>query len=146
MARVLLGCYRTGDANDPDVYSGAVIAVLSDYPLEIIKRVVDPRHGLPSTSKWLPTIAELKDALEAEMAPIRREEDRQEREREYRASLPPPVDRTKRPTYEELKAKCAEAGLVIGKPRPRILETEIAKFRADNGISAEQWDAIPNAK
>src|SRR6185312_3504497 len=63
LARVLLGCYRTGEANDPEIYSGAVIAVLSDYPLEIVKRVVDPRHGLPSKSKWLPTVAEIKEAL-----------------------------------------------------------------------------------
>lgn len=51
-----------------------------------------------------------------------------------------------RPTYEELKAKCAEAGLEIGPKKPRMLATEIAKFRAENGISDADWNAIPNAK
>jgi hypothetical protein len=116
LARVLLGCYRTGEAGDAEIYSGAVIAVLSDYSIEIIKKVVDPRSGIPSVCSWLPTIAEIKKALENEMAPIRREEDRQERERMYRAQLEPIVERAQRPTYAELQARCARDGLFIGKP------------------------------
>jgi hypothetical protein len=117
MAKLLLGCYRTGDANDPEVYSDAVIAVLSDYPLEIIKRVVDPRSGIPSVCSWLPTIAEIKKALEAEMAPIRREEDRREREQLYRLQQEPEPDRTHRPTYDELKAKYGDWSKELGPPK-----------------------------
>ena len=63
-AKLLLGCYRTGDATDPEVYAGAVIAVLADYPDDVIERVVDPRNGIPSRMNWLPTVAEIKSACE----------------------------------------------------------------------------------
>lgn len=62
--KLLLGCFRTGDATDPEVYAGAVIAVLADYPDDVIERVVDPRSGIPSRMNWLPTIAEIKTACE----------------------------------------------------------------------------------
>ena len=63
-AKLLLGCFRTGDATDPEVYTGAVIVVLADYPDDVIEQVVDPRNGLPSRMNWLPTIAEIKSACE----------------------------------------------------------------------------------
>jgi hypothetical protein len=73
-AKILLGCYRTGDANDPAIYSGAIIAVLSDYPVDVVASCVDPRTGLPSQSKWLPTVAEIKDFCEVAMGPRRMQE------------------------------------------------------------------------
>jgi hypothetical protein len=36
-----------------------VVAVLANYPVEIIHAVCDPVKGLPSQTKWLPTIAEV---------------------------------------------------------------------------------------
>jgi hypothetical protein len=63
-AKLLLGCFRTGDATDPEVYTTAVVAVLADYPDDVIERVIDPRTGLPSRLNWLPTIAEIKSACE----------------------------------------------------------------------------------
>lgn len=48
-----------GDANDPEVYISAVVAVLAKYPVEIMSAVCDPSTGLPSTLKWLPTVAEV---------------------------------------------------------------------------------------
>lgn len=77
LAKSLLGCFRTGDANDPEIYTAAAIAVLSDYPLDVVRRVVDPRTGLPSKCKWLPMIAEIKDACEEQMEPRRRMQVRQ---------------------------------------------------------------------
>lgn len=73
LAKNLLGYFRTGEASDPDVYTAGIIAVLSDYPIAIIRQVVDPRTGLPSKFKWLPAIAEVKEACETEMEPIRRQ-------------------------------------------------------------------------
>jgi hypothetical protein len=63
-AKLLLGCYRTGEANDPAIFGAAVAAVLSDYSPEVINYVCDPRTGLPSSSKWMPTAAEVKAACE----------------------------------------------------------------------------------
>ena len=76
--RALLGCYRKGDAEDPEVYTTAVAAVLARYPEDVVKRVTDPRGGLPGTSQWLPTVHEVRAACETEMAPMRAAERRKE--------------------------------------------------------------------
>ena len=78
-ARILLGCYRRGEAEDPETYTGAVIVLLSSYPETVVLRVTDPRTGLPGKVKFLPTISEVKDACEAEMGPIRRAIERDNR-------------------------------------------------------------------
>lgn len=67
----MFGCYRRGDANDPDTYVAAVAAVLSRYDAETIKNVTDPFGGIPSRKTengWsgLPDVADVKEACEAE--------------------------------------------------------------------------------
>ena len=64
--RLMFGCYRKGDANDPDTYTAAVAAVLAEYPAEVIKAVTDPRTGLPRKVSWLPTVKEISDACDAQ--------------------------------------------------------------------------------
>jgi hypothetical protein len=61
---LLFGCYRKGDANDPEIYTAAIAATLADYPAEVVEYVTDPRTGLPSKLKWLPTVAEVREACE----------------------------------------------------------------------------------
>ena len=139
-AKILLGCYRTGDANDPAIYSGAVIAVLSDYPIDVVAACVDPRTGLPAQSKWLPTVAEIKDFCEARMRPRRLEmQARRQIEERDRLAIP---DGRPRKTYEEIQADLAKAGIFIGGAR-EIVDPQ--KVRETYGLSQEQWDAIPNA-
>jgi hypothetical protein len=58
----MFGCYRKGDANDPDIYCAAVAAVLSRYSPAVVVYVTDPRTGLPGVVKWLPAVAEVKEA------------------------------------------------------------------------------------
>jgi hypothetical protein len=87
-ARLLLGCYRKGDANDPETYVAAITATLSRYPEDVICSVTHPASGLPIQKDFLPTVAEVYRACETEMAPRRaaaaRERDmvRQKEERE----------------------------------------------------------------
>lgn len=80
-AALLLGCYRTGDANDPEVYAAAIVAVLSDYSPEVMTEVCDPRTGLPSRLSWLPTVAEVKTACNEA-------HERRERMKEYAKIAP----------------------------------------------------------
>jgi hypothetical protein len=61
-AAILFGCYRRGDANDPETYSAAVTAVLTRYPQHVVEYVTDPRTGIPSDAQWLPSVAEVKQA------------------------------------------------------------------------------------
>jgi len=81
LATSLFGCYRASEANDPETFIAAVAATLATYPEPIARQVCD-RSGLPSQSKWLPSIAELREACDRAMAPIRAAE-RREREREH---------------------------------------------------------------
>jgi hypothetical protein len=70
-AEMLFGCYRRGDANDPDRYVSAIAAVLTLYDFEIMRDVTDPRTGIQTTEKFaafMPNAGELKiycDALDA---------------------------------------------------------------------------------
>lgn len=105
-AKTLLGCYRNGDASDPDIYVRAVTSVLAEYPSEVIRDVCDPRFGLPAKSKWLPTVSEVKEACEDAMAPVdRRNRELKEAEERKRALAKPTF---KRPTLAELKEKYGE--------------------------------------
>lgn len=139
-AKVLLGCYRNGDANDPDIYVRAVAAVLGEYPSEVIKDVCDPRFGLPAKSKWLPTVSEVKQACEDAMVPIDRRQREQEAIEQRKRALAAPV--LPRPTYEELKEKYGPNwGLSCdddGSPAPRSLD-DMCK---EAGISREDFEAI----
>jgi hypothetical protein len=65
-AKLLFGCYRKNEANDPEIFTAAVAGVLADYPREVIEYVTDPRTGLARKSKWMPSVAEIADACEYE--------------------------------------------------------------------------------
>lgn len=45
-------------------------AMLARYPARVVDRIMDPFNGLPATSKFLPTISEVREACEREMAVI----------------------------------------------------------------------------
>ena len=81
-AAVLMGCYRQGDCADPEVFATGAVAVLSHYPVEIVRKVTDPHSGLPGRLKWLPTIYEIREACEIENAAARRREEADARVKE----------------------------------------------------------------
>lgn len=60
----MFGCYRKADANDPEIYTAAVAATLAEFADDVAEYVTDPRTGLPAKLKWLPTIAEVREACE----------------------------------------------------------------------------------
>jgi hypothetical protein len=70
-AKLLFGCYRRGDANDPDTYVAAVAAVLSRFDPDLVREVTDPNTGIQTTEKYMsfmPNAGELKvycDAIDA---------------------------------------------------------------------------------
>jgi hypothetical protein len=60
---MLFGCYRRGDANDPDTYVAAIAAVLSRYDADLIREVTDPNTGISTSEKFMtfmPNAGELK--------------------------------------------------------------------------------------
>jgi len=60
----LIGYYPTIAASNPEIYLTGLVQVFCDYPEHLIAEAVDPRHGLPSTCDYLPTIAKVKAFLE----------------------------------------------------------------------------------
>lgn len=103
-AKLLLGCYRTGDANDPETYVAAITAVLARYPEEVITGVTHPVTGLPSKKGWLPTVKEVTDACNEIMEPIRQHEARLKRIKDQFEARERDAKR-ERPTLESLKEK-----------------------------------------
>ena len=105
---MIVGCYRKGEAEDAEIYLGALAAILAAYPEAIVARVADPRVGIAGRSQWLPTIAEVRHACEVEMAPIYAE-----MRRGARAPVEAPEDRSDRPSIKDIMAKYPD--LEIGK-------------------------------
>jgi hypothetical protein len=104
---LLLGCYRTGEANDPDTYVAAISATLARYSEQIITDVTHPVGGLPSKKSWLPTVKEVFDACE-ELADWDRRKNtyaRQVREQMDEIAAQDKLQSQERPTLEEMKAK-----------------------------------------
>lgn len=91
-AGTMFGCFRKGDANDPEIYVAAIAAVLSEYPESVIDFVTDPRTGLPRTCKFLPQVSEVSDACNAQMAPILAAEARRKRVAQQIAGRATPAD------------------------------------------------------
>jgi hypothetical protein len=118
-ASLLIGCYRAGDAANPEIYAAALIAVLCEYPEEVVAWVTDPRTGLPGRCQWLPTIFEVRSACEAEMwrthQAQRRRDERKKADR-ILAERGDPRDR--RPTFEQLADRYPG---IIGQSKPRGL-------------------------
>jgi len=72
-ARILFGCYRKGDANDPETYTAAITAILAEYEPEVIQRVTDPRTGIPRQLKFMPNPAEVAEACDKSRVTIEAE-------------------------------------------------------------------------
>lgn len=66
MARTMIGVYPRADVIDATAYTTAIAGMLAMYPPHVSRRIADPLNGLPSRLKFLPRIAEVKDALEEE--------------------------------------------------------------------------------
>jgi hypothetical protein len=60
----MFGCFRKGEANDPDVYVAAITATLARYSEEIITAVTHPTKGLPIEMDWLPSVRQVYQACE----------------------------------------------------------------------------------
>jgi hypothetical protein len=106
-ARLLMGFFPNGAASDPKIFEAGLCQLLSVYPLWALKQACDVHHGLPSAHRFLPSLAEIREYLEALLAADRRH--RELIERWTKPALPAPApDRGARPTYEALKSKHEE--------------------------------------
>jgi hypothetical protein len=63
---MMLACYRRDDAIEPEMYSAAVAATLTDFSRDVVDFITDPRTGIASQLKFLPSVAEVREACELE--------------------------------------------------------------------------------
>jgi hypothetical protein len=150
-----MGFYRVADAHNPRVYLAGVVAALSDYPVEIICQVVDPRNGIPSKIKWLPTIAEIKEACESRYAPHRYAADWDKRAAEKIAArdtlaIPdyrPKTTPNKQYTYAEFMEMTGGKGRPIGRfeQKAEFEKTETAPEPQPLDTLPEATDALVSA-
>lgn len=148
----MLGCFRRDDALDPETFSAAVAATLAEFPESVVRHVTNPVRGLPGKLKWLPSVAEVREACEAEMAPIRREQERRARydatQRLIAAPRPEQQPREHRASREELQAKCGgdSWGIDRGKAEAKRRFLTSAELRASIGMTEDAWNALPDAR
>lgn len=64
MVNLFFGSFRKADADDPETFTAGCLRLFTAYPPEAVRYVVDPVTGLPGRSQWLPTMKEIRDALE----------------------------------------------------------------------------------
>ncbi len=145
-AHRLLGCYRTGDAHDPEMYITAVVAVLVTFPVSVMRDVTNPVSGLPSKRNGLPTIKEVREACDEGLRCLTREDrwNAQARQQiEERETLAIEHHRPRK-TYEQIVEECRAVGIMIG-PKGTKGAVDVAEIKKRHGITAEQWAAIPDA-
>lgn len=117
-ARLLLGCYRTGDANDPETYVAAITAILARYPEAVITEVTHPATGLPKKKSWLPTVKEVADACDDAVEFSVQHEARLKRIREQMEARAR-EDRGEKPTLAQLRERFGENWGLGGDDRPK---------------------------
>lgn len=100
----MLSCYRRDDTHNPEIYSAAIAAIMGEYSESVVAYVTDPRTGIPSVKKFLPNVAEVREALDVRAAHVERESTYERR-----------VAEQARLTAEWLNQKPSEALAAAGK-------------------------------
>lgn len=145
-ARLLLGQFRRGEANDPAVFVTSIAAVLARYDSEIVTSVTNPRTGLASRSDWLPTIREVVAACE-ELAGAARGVARRDAalEQQLRDRAAFEASLVRRPTMDELRRRYGPDWGLRREAKSRVRSpVEIAGAMGVRVTQAD-LDAIPNA-
>jgi hypothetical protein len=140
MATRLFGYYRASEANDPEMFIMGATAMLANYPEPIVMKVCDPVRGLPSTSKFLPSIAEIREACEREMVWHYAVEKR-ERERRHTADVlapsPPATAESRQRVRAIAELSVGDAPQSIGFRQPRSpAEAEASRRHHEGRLEA----------
>jgi hypothetical protein len=132
----------------------AATALLACYPEVVADRVCDPVRGLPIKNKFLPAIAEIREACEREMI-WHDAVERRERERRHTAEVlapaPPATDESRRRVRQmadellaELKARGEPAKIDFRPPRsPGEAEAARRHFEARLPELKAEYSARP---
>jgi hypothetical protein len=70
-AKELFSAYPQREFREPEIFVRGLVATLARYPEAVVRKVCSAESGLPQTSKFLPSIAEVREACEAIHTPPR---------------------------------------------------------------------------
>lgn len=144
-ATLMFGCFRRDEASDPEIFMDAAIAILLDYPDDVIISVTDPRNGIPSRQKWPPQPQEVKAACEELYAFERRKQAREAKLKEqFDERAKSEATGNPQQTYDEFRAEMAARGMPIQK-NDRLISDSVVEVKAKYELTDAQWDAIPDA-
>lgn len=96
----LLSLFQHQGGADSAALVPGIATIFVRYPEAVVRTVCDPFEGLPGKQKWEPSIYEVRQACEAEMAPVYRQRDRERRFAQTTNLLAAPVE--KRLSREEI--------------------------------------------
>lgn len=105
---LFFGSFRKADADNPETFTAGCLRLFTAYDSEVVRYVVDPLTGLPGEAGrvWLPSLGEVKAALDKRSAELLRSIQRAKDEaknlderRKWQEA------RKNKPTLEELQAK-----------------------------------------
>lgn len=141
-AKMIFGSSRTGDANDPEIYTGAIVTILLHYPEDVMRAAADPYSGVVVRAKgYLPKLDEVKafcEGIEGPRRLMREWEARTEQQLAERAEL----EAGPRKLPQHIMDDLAAHGLLPA-DKLRTLETP-GKVMAKLGMSQSAWEALPN--
>lgn len=135
---MMLSCYRSSEASDPETFVTAVAAVLARYPQSVASCVANPSVGLPSRSKWLPSVAEVREDCERLMAPHYAQE-RRDRERAKTASITSPF---RKPQLREVPANVRQVQSELAESLDPSRSTAAWRTQSPEQL-AERYAATP---
>jgi hypothetical protein len=128
-AALVVSCYRNTEVVDPDIFLQTAAAVMTCYSEEIVREAFDPRTGMQTRQKWLPTVSEIREACE-KVAGEHANRQRREMLNRHRVLLDTPEGL--RPEAEA-KRMLPGPGTPIARTaeeRAAIADAAVARFRA----------------
>lgn len=142
LVRLLLGCYRAGSVADPEIFAEALVANLERHDFDVCKAVLSPVSGLPSKLKFVPTIAEVRAALDEEAA-------YRARIAKARAPLPAIEHDRSEPDHKRGavlgKLKEQFPGLFVGNRRARKARADRSRLAEMAAAAGVDINSIPDA-
>jgi hypothetical protein len=138
-AGLVVGCYPERGLADPKVFITAMASVLECYPEDVVRRVTAPRTGITGRSKFLPSVAEVRQACEDEIEWARKVERRQKMLSDHVAQLEAP--KSERPSIEDIKAKL---GPDYGIERTGAIKSKAGKTLEELKAEMHTWDLTPS--
>lgn len=123
-----------------------MIQLFAAYDPRHIEGVLSPLSGLPAKHKFLPSIAEIREALDEKSAHDKRMEDYSKRYGPDRMLPAPKHEPEVRPTVEQLRAKYGPHFGLHPEKRKKTPFLNADELAHKYGIERSVVDAIPDAK